>query len=121
MKANEIRIGNYIEIGNKITQVGEIFDDGITTELDKHQYEYLISDINSIPLTEDWLIQLGFDWDIYYQGYTEGNWVINPNLKNGFKINYGKRRNDPIIWDIRFVHQLQNLYFALTEKELEIR
>lgn len=106
MKANELRIGNlvYDNLGG-IVQIK-----GINTESD-------FSHLRPILLTEQWLLKFGFEkqmawtWRIsissnkylvYYVG--EKGWSIG-------NTNYSE-------FDCKYVHQLQNLYFALTNKEL---
>jgi hypothetical protein len=66
--------------------------------------------LSGIPLTEEWLLKLGFE-------KTQGCF-----LKNGIRLlairDLYFRGSFPIKTDIKFVHQLQNLYFALTNQEL---
>lgn len=80
---------------------------------------------NPIPLTEDWLIKFGFQYD--YEGNlflepihddTEANfyfhWEVDELvLRDSFEDVFMSRLN--------YVHQLQNLYFALTGEELTIK
>jgi hypothetical protein len=80
-------------------------------------------DIDPIPLTEEWLLKFGFgrhhtDYanDIIYiknvPDNTEFEWGVYPNeLGSGIQI---QNRNL-----LKYVHQLQNLYFALTGEEIE--
>lgn len=124
MKANELRIGNYIyslETQNfqRITGVTEEhpFFDSIT--FDYPNYD----EIESIPLTEEWILKFGFvynGWNYYFgkyvfhaQGKKDNNEFLNTE--------FGIRKENKIIvisYHINFVHQLQNLYFALTGAEL---
>ena len=99
MKANELRIGNWVYSPNHKENYKVI-----RLELD--------SEINAepIPLTEEWLIRLGFKIfckDFYLNG------IIIHTRKRGYVL----RKSVPII---QYVHQLQNLYFALTGEELTI-
>ena len=74
-----------------------------------------------IPLTEEWLLRFGFqiyehDKDEYYI-YDTDHLV---SLYKGINGGYQRRIND---YDdgieLNHVHQLQNLYFALTGEELK--
>lgn len=116
MKQNELRIGNWVHIGGKDTTIGELFDDGVTTDLDRHQYEYIYEVLKPIPLTEEWLLKFGFkegqistmvyEWRIAdHRLQTDLHFFIWMGYKDGIEIKY--------------VHQLQNLYFALTGEELK--
>lgn len=80
--------------------------------------------LNPIPLTEWWLLQLGFKKD------KEGNWFIESEGNYLiFIIFFGDRIAPVLVTDdseidllnIEYVHQVQDLYFHLTGKELEIK
>jgi hypothetical protein len=120
MKANELRIGNlvYHNHGLGIELPAEITDGKDINMF--HQFE-------PIPLTKEWLFKFGF--------YIDGVWVdmikrIDHNKSIGIDIktkhvfisyidsNSGFR--DVNIIKCEYVHQLQNLYFALTNEELKI-
>lgn len=61
-----------------------------------------------IPLTEEWLLKFGFK-----KG--ERGWF--KTLDKNLKFNLYTYRDKELY---RYVHQLQNLYFALTNEELKI-
>jgi len=68
-----------------------------------------------IPLTDSWLKDFGFDSNPYEDRYE----------LEGFYIQVDKTKGFLDLWvtncrlDLKHVHQLQNLYYALTGKELE--
>lgn len=114
MIASELRIGNYVQCDGKIYTIGE------TDFVDVFYYE-------PIPITEDWLVKFGFEKK--YNRYSEENYF----MINGFGlciVNLAKCYAPATLYDgiqfirkginIIYVHQLQNLYFALTGKELTI-
>ncbi len=119
MKASELRIGN------SIMQDGDfVFVTWWRLELmenDKIEYK-------PIPLTEEWLLKLGFDKlenDIptYFKCF--GN-LIEDDYEYSFNIYVDSEQNyfitvfgRKII--IKYIHQLQNLYHSLTEEELTIK
>ena len=127
MKAEELRLGNYTEYN--------IIDEG-RDEWIFNQVE--ISDLadprdlRPIPLTEEWLLNFGFERDDEDEAYVgSGLYIEDRNrdrymsqekrdsLKDSFGVwfvNSGR-----LIRDIKYVHQLQNLYFALTGEELTIK
>ena len=105
MKANELRIGNYVNInGNNIPLTPALFCLIIDNQ---------IAPPKPIPLTEDILLKCGY-WKLEHKTINFVNtghsiWRLDGRFyceKNGVKINY--------------LHQLQNLYFALTNQELTI-
>ena len=103
MKATELRIGNLV-LENETQQVGQVdlVIIGIIERELNHTYK-------PIPLTEEWLER--FNWnppkDI---GVSFSLTTYEIHFVAG---NYYKK--------IEYVHQLQNLYFALTGEELTIK
>ena len=78
-----------------------------------------------IPLSEEWLIRAGFEpeYGEFYQLQIDG-WVrISISINDwSYGISQDKDANvacPPVA--IKFVHQLQNLYFALTGEELTFK
>jgi hypothetical protein len=124
MKANELRIGNlYDNNGNYFV---------VTPRTIESVFESERVWCKPIPLTEDILLKCGFSkwnskhtfklkvgedatqksmyltlygWEDENDNYYTFNWWINSIYQ--FK-------------DLKFLHQLQNLYFALTGEELNI-
>jgi hypothetical protein len=119
MKAQELRVGNItFDVDGNVQVIDAIEILAIRQcEAASHPVEF----VKPINLTKDWIERLGLEWDIYWQGHTDGNWVLTPGHDDGnWRISYGKRRADIIVWDVKYVHQLQNLYFALTGTELKL-
>lgn len=113
MKTSELRIGNYILYnGVKITVSG-IF--GNTIRYDDSKYH----DSNSmgyepyqpIPLTKEWLLKFGFNKR--YKAFAKGDFTFIENSGMAYKLSIVD--NMP-----KYVHQLQNLYFAMTGEELTL-
>lgn len=116
MKANELRIWNLVQNVYKDTF-------GISHEtLCDFANGYV--NLKPIPLTEEWLKKFGFEkkTGIYRKSFNEkvigigldGSYGLYDN-ENDWKIGSSFCGNNRII----FVHQLQNLYFALTNEELK--
>lgn len=104
MEASELRIGNWVfNKAHERKQLTEIYAD--------------CSVYDPIPLTDEWLERFGFDVE-----YTNGGWLRWQ--KGNFKL-LDRRLPHPQYHNpeasIEYVHQLQNLYFALTGQELEIK
>ncbi len=122
MKANELRIGNKVSFEGSIVTVNTISDDEVTFS-DYASFDYpQIEDISGIELTEEWLVRFGG----YY--LDDDNEFIRILILNSIKIHSKKSDNFSIAEmfigvDIKFryVHQLQNLYFALTGEELKTK
>lgn len=107
----EIRIGNWFK--------RDAQPNGF--QIDKHSFKiFHIYQYDPIPLTEEWLVKLGFKWIEESQGYFDKNhavylWVIGVIEFHPFCTN-----DEDCQIEIKHVHQLQNLCFALTQNELEI-
>jgi hypothetical protein len=128
METKELRIGNrvtdsfkYIQIVEYITQTGirayfpELHDVGVTET----------KDLKGIELTKEWLSKCDFKHqnELYY-------WLPLTNLKAELHCEIYENENvfiiasdfaNLILNPIKYVHQLQNLYFALTNTELTIK
>jgi len=120
MKATELRIGNYVKCYVK----------GITDRFDTVQLNiYHLTDIckqikdykyEPIPLTEEWLLKFGFELDIEDDGYQKGKYKVSVSDEGCLFFIYVGYYPEEIA-EFKYIHQLQNLYFALTGEELEIK
>ena len=134
METKELRVGNLIQDNDgqvlKVEQLGKDFSYGIDAwglnREAKHKLPYI-----PIELTEEWFSKLGayktqnqmlgemivleltYDYKISFHKYYEkhhGN-----NHFSGYRL---FEFNAPCV--LKYVHQIQNLYFALTGEELPI-
>jgi hypothetical protein len=136
MKANDLRIGNLVNYliidemdeRKKWFEVSEIDYDDLRTIQNKHEVN---QDYQPIPLTEEWLLKFGFK-----KFESDGIVGYDYSDPNGKTIVYEKGRHTIVQWgitnpffysnhnlrvEITSVHQLQNLYYALTNQELTIK
>ena len=127
LSASELRIGNLILLFSKrICKVIKIEGKSFTVKADDISdvsvFPNMSNGVEPIPLTEEWLIKFGFElyenagiYGLYREIFppvsgfeitadSEGYWYWPSGMFNATKIKY--------------VHQLQNLYFALTGEEL---
>lgn len=115
MNAKELRIGNITTFGI----VCEITD-ACFRVLDEEGCEYSSkwADIQPALLTEEWLIKFRFVPNNYNDEFYFG--IIDLDCEYTDKGEYNVRvQNANIALSIRYVHQLQNLYFALIGEELK--
>ena len=116
MKANELRIGNYV--------LGNVFNskEFLKTTIERTDFCDLsyLRKCKPIPLTEEWLIKFGFVKSLDYWVISNKGFFVGITLKEViypmFDID-----NPMLIKTLKHVHQLQNLYFALTGEELTIK
>jgi hypothetical protein len=126
MKANELRIGNLVTYENK---THKIF--GISEQypfLDTIEYGAFVVewyDLKPIPLTEDWLLKAGFEV-VYDSEFTKRLDFIKDNRfdffinKQNETLSGIRFKGNTFFNEAKHVHQLQNIYFALTGEELAI-
>jgi len=128
MIANQLRIGNLIKFSEDgtIFTVGSIEEKGFTVQNDEETTWIEAEEFEPIPLTEEWLLKFGFhkkDAEWYLHPCFELKIIVfNKGEFNGVMFYTRTIHTDftPIYCTkhINHVHQLQNLYFALTGEEL---
>lgn len=110
---NELRIGNYIQ-----------FSSGSIYAVDIIYKDYtMLKNWFAIPLSEEWLKMLGGEKDqqinLIRLNAMDGTITFYPE-KNIFKILGAINGYNFGTYEIKYVHQLQNLYFSLTGRELTV-
>ena len=141
IKANELRIGNWVSVDGKSIQVESINEDGINQEISSGwygswdtEYEGRFYDwhkdesrtVQPIPITEDILIKCGFeeiDGDKMFPYFQKRITMV----LDEYKFDISTRGDNEWRWiegnvnvPFCYLHQLQNLYFSLTGEELKI-
>jgi hypothetical protein len=126
MKASDLRIGNqmklFLGIGDNGAEYRECGIQGImihhSTEfyLLKNAWVGISNNLEPIPLTEEWLLKFGF---VYHDDdgiitYSRDNIVIFQRYRLDFYFELSNYKDA----ELEYVHQLQNLYYALTGEEL---
>lgn len=146
MNTKELRIGNFISNGGGIVHVTELDEHGASV-VDGEDYAsevyMLINNFSPVPLTPEWLEKFGF---IRQADLVENKvWLPNGGISqfHGAEIFRNESYQDVYLdenvfhfilaqddnqistiytsKEIKSVHQLQNLYFALTGEELTIK
>lgn len=127
----ELRIGNYIkEWGDGIGRVLAIHGDGDVV-CSCNNLALPAANFWAIPLIPDVLLKCGFKWsgESHLETGVEGDKNLAFLCKDGLiekMLFYLDDDHDDGSFSIvefkppKFLHQLQNLYFALTGKELDI-
>ena len=122
MKSNEFRLGNLlIEKKYKIiVKVTDLLDNriGVTGDF-KGRWQ-----VEPIPITEEWLLKFGFKTTISNKdsGYKQFR-LRECKIDFMFSLECNGSPEfflENVGLDIIYVHQLQNIYFALTGKELKL-
>jgi len=129
IRIQELRIGNIVNVTKEIQEdvyleldidmckgyyeVDSISKDEVVLIIDKNKTEFEYSEIKPIPLTEEWIKRCKFN----FKKLELEDLAVSIGLISGeihFVIgNYHK--------ELKYLHQLQNIYFYFTEKELIIK
>lgn len=136
----ELRIGNLVTyagepypfypIENSIVVVSEVLQDGVNlSQGDMTLYNHELLD--GIAISSMWLERMGFTvtqysgnadiWKIVDdEGVNKNNYAISMTFNLFHSVNGAGDAEYIFGKEIKFVHQLQNLHFALTGEELKI-
>lgn len=127
INATELRVGNAVNylIKDDLDERKEWYD---TYYIDADDIKECVEDNEvfnkfhkPIPLTEEILLKCGFSeknkW-FFKGGIMLGYITTDENLQCEWNSGWDEPKWNLI--DIKYLHQLQNLYFAMTGKELEI-
>ncbi len=123
LKANELQIGNFIQWEDDSKEIVQVKSIDPGEEETKDMYFVnggWIEDFIPVPLTEEWLTKFGFE-------EKEGDYFIAynfPLIAGNFKIETERwfvMMDRIIVARCKYVHQLQNLFFALSGEELTVK
>lgn len=131
LKVEDLRIGNVLFYGDRIAEVSSVYRTHFVCEESKTRVVFgnsIQNNFQPIPITEEWLIKFGFT---FTNGYDEKGLSYKSFYKftkvDGFTKGVSGMLNIKSIINpvsisthshIQYVHQLQNLYFSLTNEEL---
>lgn len=123
MKTSDLRIGNLVYFENEVQIVSSLHSDN-TLRLQKDINSdchgcYKVTDerIKPIPLTEEWMLKFNFpkDEDNIFKLSKSIFWLDTGFMQvaNGYT---------PLLnCECKYVHQLQNFYYCIFNKELTLK
>jgi hypothetical protein len=112
MKANELRIGNLLECWYGDNYFEVTIEDLQTIYNGK-------SKAKPILLTEEWLLKFGFEKDEKNEYWFWKN-CVSVSVLGYIELLSFNRQSFKTNIQLKYIHQLQNLYFTLTGKELVV-
>jgi hypothetical protein len=122
IKAHDLMLGNLLKYvnGENIFKVIGIHEFGIDSE-DEIETTYMeYENFEPIPLTEEWLVRFGFENCI--NGWWSENELFNVKfIDNDIEIYLSGSDNDLAYKKIKYVHQIQNLYYIIIGEHLTIK
>lgn len=126
MDARELRIGNLVlDPEGLVSKILSISTESNSTDGKyylENDYNGPPEDLRPIPLSEEWLLKFGFEkygkTKLYKNTKGRVSVTLTSNQFGKFSGSSDFLLNDFYYIPIKHVHQLQNLYFALTGEEL---
>jgi len=132
MENKELRIGNFVRLNNpkyhpentgKNFMIDSIKADDVSL-IDYENlpsiilYQYL-KYIEPIELTEEWLLKFGAKWEGDYVFLEINKLIIRTHLPNMKPASIFAYFDGIKIKQLKYVHELQNLYYAINGTELK--
>ena len=120
MKASDLRIGNIVQNKDGVEEaINSIFLYGPLESINDESSTY-----QPIRLTNQWVNKLGF---VHEEPYVNKDYKVDIFKLSNFEVKFASFGECKVLYDgktlkhIEYVHQLQNLFFALKGIELEIK
>lgn len=117
-KANEFRIGNILY--SNLTERNFICS---AEDIYNLSMDYNANNANYVELTEEWLLKAGFkeikflnEYHVQEKGYKHIDMIVRYGCFDGHRFLFDFANEKCV--NLKYVHQLQNLYFALCGEEL---
>ena len=101
-----------LRVGNTVLDVTGVLDLEPNDFVDKP----LMRRITPIQLSPDWMEALNFEWDGERWFHKIEDWIMIDPADNMVRLWDGWLNKE-----VKYVHELQNLFFALTGEELELK
>lgn len=134
LQSKDLRIGNLVYDPNEfIMEVVGIFDDQILLNFKGNEgdvFDFKPNELKPIPIMKEVLEKLEFEPTVIHDFRFNNNWhsfchpekyfILSVNILGGIKIETDEESMINFNRHI-FLHELQNLYFALTGEELELK
>lgn len=125
LKCTDLRIGNWIKYEDKLVQVVQLSSLMILCQRDENQFlvNCAPKEFQPIELTEEILVKIGFEKFVKSFRMELSGCRLDYFIDKTLYI-YKKHTNCCLIKDLEikceYIHQLQNSFFLLTGKELEV-
>lgn len=132
IELNKLRLGNFVfDDENEVMKIARIetkeytdwnSGDEFSTTIEKGCNNYYQSIINGIPITEKWLLSFGFEkLTDTTNGFKSNSYTYTKGVS--FIVHLNNELLSVNFWqgnEKKYVHELQNLFFALTGVELSV-
>lgn len=122
IKPESIRKGNLVGLNLKqypdnLFIISEIGEERAYVNINEDEVNYFkYEDIEGVPLSKEFLKKFKFKWDATYKNYVHAGDRHQVVIQHDGKMIY--RIPGSSIREIRYVHDLQNVFWAITGTEL---
>lgn len=119
MEAKNYRLGNIVDLWGSVAYIQRC-------DFSENEHGIAVDEAKPIPITEKWLSALGFE-EAYNSEFTlrfdydEDNrfdWMINKQNKELSGLRF---KGNTFYKEVKYVHELQNFFFAITKTELSVK
>ena len=119
MNAKELRLGNAVYFNNEIDTICEIgqANNGFCEKGGYFNFDK--GAVKPIPLTEEWILKFGFEKDEKNE-YWFWKKCVSVSVLGYIELLSFNRQSFKTNIQLKYIHQLQNLYFALIGEELVV-
>jgi hypothetical protein len=135
MKPTELSIGNLVCYNGEVVKVEQItkYKIGYHTKPNETRMNYArLCEIEPIPITEEWLLKIGFILPEHQEFYVmcringKDNSIRLTRYFDLWKVEIFASHSEVVMHELtinglRFVHELQNAYYFTVHEELEIK
>jgi len=123
LSSKDFRIGNLIAYKSEIVEISSLHSDDTFRIKRGESTEgcFKISNAEPVQITREWLFRFGFEYteiNDSYQIDSDLGFSIWGRIRHGFNVSVN---SDQIGVEAKHVHELQNMYFALTGEELKYK
>lgn len=123
MISTELRLGNLLDFEGETCIVREIDSSGVVVLFDNCEEEWIdLFQLTPIPLNKEYILDFGFVEDdgeyslegLHLEDRREDHYSKNINVED-----FGVWLVNSYLKEIKYVHELQNIYSILKNKELK--
>lgn len=125
LDSKDLRIGNYyLNEENKLTELSGYYLWQLSVKEHHKSFNQISEEFKPIPISEEWLIRFGFvKYGKLHDSYRLNPFIVELGiLGNHYTFRKIMNRDESVLLkEMKYVHELQNLFRELKGKELELK
>lgn len=125
ISSNELRLGNYVLVNQSLKKISALtgttaFTIDAEGSIEQTASENSLESISPVPLTDDVIKACGFVYHDYFKFWQRITTGIRSEMDLSIDYEVIDFMRKPILKKLYALHQLQNIYFMLKGRELQI-